>query len=334
MAASTFHSFCDLPFELREQIWTLALRPDRPSAHCFTIFDAQEADELSALQSYAMHHKFPEYCDLAAPRSNKSDIKTISWTVSNPSIYLTDSGMWTACKESRDVMEKRFDTRTWRANRPKDSADYRWDFQDPRHDTPATGIFTSNGETQCFTVIPKRDLFCLQPYNFNTVAWSSLTVSAQLFSYCHGFQLKHIAIEFDPKHDYHVPPFPTAPQPMPVEDYYIHGEFSKEVTDCFEEAAFSVPPDLRIWLIDPRLKRRPGVPFEEDKRHVFYNSSGRYVEIEDYDKAWYSTWDTIEFGWGWACLPGLHEYLNEFLEKNRYDLCCSNLGVLAYEPFD
>ncbi|KAH7009965.1 hypothetical protein EDB80DRAFT_868489 [Ilyonectria destructans] len=332
MAALTFHSFCELPFELREQIWTLALRPDRPAAHCFTIFNAHEADELSALQSYAMHHESPKSCDIAAPRSDKSDMRTISWTASNPSIYLTDSGMWTACKESRDIMEKRFDTLTWRANRPK-VADYCWNFQDPRHDTPATGIFTSNGETQCFTVHPKRDLFCLQPYNFNTVGWSSLIVSP-LFSFCHGFQIKHVAIEFDPKHDYDAPPFPTAPQPMLQECYFIHDDFSKHVTDCFEEAVVSVPCDIRIWLIDPRLKRRPGVPLEEDRRHIFYNSSGRYVEVDDYDKAWHSTGDTVEFGWGWASLPDLHGYLNEFREKNKYDLCCSNFGVLAYEPFD
>lgn len=333
MAALTFHSFCELPWELREQIWTLALRPDRPAAHRFTVFNAQEADELSALQSYAVHDESLRHCDLAAPRSNKSDMKTISWTVSNPSIYLTDSGMWTACKESREIMEKRFGTLTWRANRPK-VEDYSPSFQDPRQDTPATGIFTSNGETQYFTVHPKRDLFCFQPYNFNTVHWFSLSLSSPLFSWCHGFQLKHIAIEFDPKHDYHAPPFPTTPQPMLPQDYFIRGDFSEHVTNCFEEAAFSVHPDIRIWLIDTRLKRRPEVPLKEDGRQVFYTSSGRYVEVDDYDEAWKDSWAVVEFGWGWASLPCLHDYLSEFREKNKYELYENTFGVLGYEPFD
>lgn len=35
-------------------------------------------------------------------------VAPISWTLNNPSTYLIDSGLWTACKESLLVIEKEF----------------------------------------------------------------------------------------------------------------------------------------------------------------------------------------------------------------------------------
>lgn len=37
----------------------------------------------------------------------------VSWTVNNPSVYLTDYGLRTACKESRFVIERVFQSQQW-----------------------------------------------------------------------------------------------------------------------------------------------------------------------------------------------------------------------------
>ncbi|KAK3386488.1 hypothetical protein B0H63DRAFT_467860 [Podospora didyma] len=41
----TFHYFPDLPKELRDKIWDMALRPGRPAAHFFTIFDPNDGED-------------------------------------------------------------------------------------------------------------------------------------------------------------------------------------------------------------------------------------------------------------------------------------------------
>lgn len=50
----------------------------------------------------------PDRLLLSAPLTNDPRPGDRSWTKSNPSAYLIDSGLWTACKESREVMKKHF----------------------------------------------------------------------------------------------------------------------------------------------------------------------------------------------------------------------------------
>ncbi|KAH7129208.1 hypothetical protein EDB81DRAFT_623897, partial [Dactylonectria macrodidyma] len=175
----TFHLFSNLPRELQLHIWDLAVRPDRPAAHHFTVFNALRHDELSALQSHAIGSQSSQNFNLAAPRSDKGDKQSISWTASNPSIYLTDSGLWTACKDSRQAMEKRFDTLSRGRNR-REANDYLTTPVRKLPNNPATGTLTSNGETRCFTIYPKTDLICLQPFNMDTVEWRNLRKTVPL----------------------------------------------------------------------------------------------------------------------------------------------------------
>ncbi|KAK1763741.1 hypothetical protein QBC33DRAFT_549069 [Phialemonium atrogriseum] len=113
----------------------------------------------------------PEHCALAAPRCSESDRQALSWTTSNPSAYLIDSGLWTACKELRERMERRFDTEGWRRR----IIPYReTPFEKELPDAPATATFTSSGERRCFTTYPKSDLFCLQPFDFDTIDWPTI----------------------------------------------------------------------------------------------------------------------------------------------------------------
>lgn len=116
--ASEFHLFTSLPTELRLKIWEYALRqhqPSRPGAHFFSITNLREdGGELIDLGvqcewgSRCIHNHGDTYC-LAAPKFGSSH----SWTSNNPSSYLWDFGMWTACRESRVVIEDHYKLDYW-----------------------------------------------------------------------------------------------------------------------------------------------------------------------------------------------------------------------------
>ncbi|VTT64960.1 unnamed protein product [Fusarium fujikuroi] len=94
---TTFTRFIELPRELRDQIWSLAIRDDHPGAHIF----GQYVTGSHGFQSWRGLS-----FDVAAPSwgrffesldENRSD--------ENISTYLIDGGLWTACHESRCIME-------------------------------------------------------------------------------------------------------------------------------------------------------------------------------------------------------------------------------------
>jgi len=66
MEPKTFHPFPRLPKELRAAIWALAVRPDQPSAHFFTMVDSSEDDEWTKLSRPARSHAFVSRRSLAA----------------------------------------------------------------------------------------------------------------------------------------------------------------------------------------------------------------------------------------------------------------------------
>lgn len=116
---TTFHPFPKLPWELRNEIWKFSIRPlNRPSAHIFCVEERKpqdsEAKELDVICSpialwhgkYNLHITVPDQtmsCGSSAP--------------GNPSAYMIDGGLWTACKESRVAMERAFKHQMWDAKR-------------------------------------------------------------------------------------------------------------------------------------------------------------------------------------------------------------------------
>lgn len=282
---------------------------------------------------YAIGDDNPQWCDLAAPRCSKLDPETPSWTVSNPSSYLMDSGLWTACKESREIMEKRYDTLGWRQR----CREHRYTtlYCGERPDAPATNTFTSNGETQCFTTYPKSDLFCLQPYDFDTVDWVMLREYVPIFNYQFGFDVNHVALEFDPKFVY-----PNPDCPLSTREYRF-GYNSDGAVGCFARAASD---DLalvkHLWIIDYRIKRLPGPLPLKHNGHEFHDSSGRFLEVGKWDQGWHvdyivpgSKFDNLEAGSkviSWTDPYVFAEDLKEALDC-VYDE--PDIGVLAYEAW-
>ncbi|KAK7416730.1 hypothetical protein QQX98_005056 [Neonectria punicea] len=323
MATSTFHHFPELPRELRDLIWAHAVRPARPGAHFFTLFDAKNKAEARRLHEHAVLRDDPKWCNLAAPRCNELEPRTPSWTASNPSAYLIDGGLWTACKESREVMEKHFDTVAWRQ---KCCAYLDVWFTKDRPNAPATGAFTSNGNTQYFTMYPKTDLFCLQPHDVDTINWDDLTVYVPIFHWRYGFQVKHIALEFDPKSVYLEPGESLASQPISFK-YDNYGTAA-----CIARAAEDLWQVEHLWIIDYRLKRRPGTP-DEDGSHEFYGNSGRYVEVPPWKRCGWYVSSLDESLWQMDGLTHPHEFIEELEEGLEGTSDYPYIGVLAYEEF-
>jgi hypothetical protein len=114
--AAEFHFFPLLPWELREMIWELAARPALPGAHLFRVYNADDSEHADPKNETSRHaYRGVSKPRLAAPRCLPRGVDfspaaqadaPISWTLNNPSTYLIDSGLWTACKESLLVIEK------------------------------------------------------------------------------------------------------------------------------------------------------------------------------------------------------------------------------------
>ncbi|KAH7126157.1 hypothetical protein EDB81DRAFT_810489 [Dactylonectria macrodidyma] len=104
MAEASFHPFSDLPPEVQDLVWDAAVRPaDRSHVHSFIVTNRHHkyADTASVPGFFL---RFPSGWrwnvgyKLAVPHDDPS-VGPIS------SVYLSDSGLWMACKQSRAAME-------------------------------------------------------------------------------------------------------------------------------------------------------------------------------------------------------------------------------------
>ena len=115
-APKMFTLFPKLPTELRCIIWALAIRPEQPNAHFFTVFKSSNDDEWSLLSQHSISHP-SRRSSLAAPEipttNDGSQQRQFSWVQGNRSAYMIDRGLWTACRESREVIERRFRVAEW-----------------------------------------------------------------------------------------------------------------------------------------------------------------------------------------------------------------------------
>ncbi len=102
-AARIFPRFLDLPWELREEIWELAVSHDLSGAHFFTTteywtgssFDSDSKSECIII-GFNDNEKDIHRSRLLIPRSFHCPNGGSPWTVDNPSAYML-GGMWTAC---------------------------------------------------------------------------------------------------------------------------------------------------------------------------------------------------------------------------------------------
>ncbi|KAK5658359.1 hypothetical protein OQA88_2335 [Cercophora sp. LCS_1] len=191
-----------------------------------------------------------------------------SWTQNNPSTYLIDTALWTACKESQRVLAKEFLKRsgrgcekTWKRLHTKLQKN---DMKDNEFAQLVPGSLTfriaTTNQPQYITVFPENDLFIVEADDLHKLQ-RTLLCSNIVHASSHVHTL-HIAIEV------HGPPWSTAGS-------QIIPELCKTF---FPEAEFK----CHLWLIDHSLKRTGNVlPADKKKslRVFLDNRDRRFVEV-------------------------------------------------------
>lgn len=152
---TTFHGFPKLPPELRLKIWELAARSSQPGAHFFSVTNRNDVPDGNESTAHDIDlwgaHVF------AAPIF-ATDCSLLNY---NPSTYLRDAGLWTASRESRFVIETRFETRRWRQMFEVACVE---DISDtsPDRSEPCFGRFRRDHKVWRLVIYPRRDLFCFR----------------------------------------------------------------------------------------------------------------------------------------------------------------------------
>ncbi|KAI8716431.1 2EXR domain-containing protein [Fusarium sp. LHS14.1] len=286
--SDTFHLFSQLPCELRELIWTFALRSRKPGVHVFgTDPRTMDDDDLTLHSDYARPffvsqrgHRLTAPTPHPLPPTDATHEP--SWTTNNPSSYLIDGGLWTACKESRAVMEQEYESKRWRAftNGRKNDFEFKMRVYDfPGDSLPeeermsAMGYFLNNGSPHYFTVLPEMDLFFLQ-------ASSREPDLNNLYGLDHGHGLwsphvglagpKNVAIEFDPAWC------------ARIETGERDEEGISKLLDEFTRTSILSSQINTIWIVDYSLKRRAKkseLQSRNPRREIFEGADRRFVEV-------------------------------------------------------
>ncbi|OTB08488.1 hypothetical protein M426DRAFT_317113 [Hypoxylon sp. CI-4A] len=288
--AAKFHLFGNLPAELRDEIWDMAIRDSSPGVHVFSVLNMENANSTAiASQSDLMGYKAflrnreeesqndnddddtyycaPDIVGIAAPDCSDSSPPTFSWTRDNFSTYMEDSGLWTACWESRCRMEWHFKTQTWAEKRlaerqAKALAWYRPGIRDP--EMQVTGYFQNEGKPQYFNIRPQQDLIVLR-LRGGVFAFDPREDIPFFSSYWGIAGAAHVALEIGP------------------------GAGVDWLDNLCMMCGRWVP---NLWLINYKLKMSPDVvPAKDDadkrpRREVFRAGDRKFVEVlseEDYD---------------------------------------------------
>ncbi|KAK6072153.1 hypothetical protein SCUP515_07485 [Seiridium cupressi] len=332
----TFHPFPRLPLELREQIWAEAIRPRQPGAHFFTIYNNGRQDEISEIGQHvvATSKKNIRPCSLAAPRCRGREF---SWTSHNPSAYLTDRGLWTACWESRLMMGKHYDMEKWNERLAAEREECT---HNTYPDAPATVSILSKGEQQYVTVFPQLDLFCLRPLNHNSIDWDDVFQGwcsrIPFFVRYWGYQANHIALEWDPSWD--------DDEAWDMADgaaLWSHLSYPDTPLGCILRACeVELWGMENIWIIDPRIRRASSeTPLRQDRKRWTLGDGCQLVEVWPIDEGWTGVETTDGF------IDRLDEVLDkayrskdpwlsleDYLPTNRFG---PNIVALAYvDPDD
>ncbi|KAK0758151.1 hypothetical protein N5P37_009452 [Trichoderma harzianum] len=290
---SEFHQFANLPTELRLKIWKHALQPispSRPRAHFFSVTNYKEdGDTLKKLRvqchlgSDCEINHGTTYC-LAAPKFGDSH----SWTNNNPSAYLLDYGMWNACHESREVIEKHYKMNHWTAKfrQGRSSMD-----DNQPVDACVPFIYPHSSGSWCFAIHPNQDLVCLQPINAGTVGYYRenpyFIEDFCMVDYAIGMRgFPNLALEYDSSW-YDGLDEIRNPNVL-FEEMSPRGLFVRIIVWMVE----SYSRNQTLYLIDYNLKRTRTEDSHalSNKRKVFSSIDRRFVEASpnwgDYSDTW------------------------------------------------
>ncbi|PNP74233.1 hypothetical protein FNYG_12282 [Fusarium nygamai] len=325
-----FKRFSELPRELRDQIWSMAIRDDRPGVHIFGQYDKtkryrsgsrflRSGDVVSGTWAAPSWRRYFE--NLNEDRSDE-----------NISTYLIDGGLWTACRESRLIMEKRFEQS--KRKRYYEHTDREYDRTKEVFKKATTGCFDGT-PLHLMTVFPHRDLFVLQSHDLQNIYWSSLGFDASMASFAEGFDgVRHVALEYDPKW---------------AGELARDGCLSDDIWAIMEGAFKACYSVWKIWFIDTSIKRKKDAPaFKEEAEdsydiNAFYASDRRLLKVDcnnwrDLEKEWEyigSVEDESFYGFS-SSLDFLRKLELELGDKSyptcdRYQEPYCAIGILGWE---
>lgn len=144
-------------------------------------------------------------------------------------------------------MEKRFKLTGWSQRGFTDGlATTYWTEYDPGW---ALGTYALSGERRSFAVNPKTDLFCLRPFNPDSISWNGFTDRLPIFR----IRIGHLAMEYDPFLGIRMRGLSSHPQDGILR--YVH-----------DAATYMQCVASKLWFIDNRLRRRPGACHVEGYR--------------------------------------------------------------------
>lgn len=250
--ATTFHPFPRLPPEIRIKIWHAAIRDT----------------SLPGVQ----------FCDIQVCRNGLARtitplVKAETFTCedfvfkigayANRSALHIDSGLWSACPESRHAMRRVFGIKVPK-HLPQDS-------RPPNaHLLPSTlTIWYSTSTKTHYTYFPFRDLILLP----EDVLQTHVTFASVLKLFCNRdsislHTLRHIGFEYNPAMIF------TAP-------------FDRRTMVSMRTTAVAIGPKTAVYIVDHKLRRRKNLAAGKSQRKekVFTANGGRYIEAR-YGSEW------------------------------------------------
>ncbi|EXA35763.1 hypothetical protein FOVG_12912 [Fusarium oxysporum f. sp. pisi HDV247] len=277
--ATTFHQFPLLPRELRDEIWYSAIRSHHQGVQIFQIHKSPSDEDNGHLSTSLIDHLYdicvrrlglpfmasdqssslpmagehirPWY--FGAPLESKCYKGLDGSPDKNMSTYMIDSGLWTACKESRRVIRKHFANPS---NNP-------WG-------RPERGRVShcSGSNPFYFSIWPGSDLFILQTDNFFDTNCSRMEAFPGTPNSC-PYPVEsccEIGIEYDSE----------------LTDSTQEHDLSRGSRDVSLTVGFLLKflPKRRLWLVDTNLKRKAGAFSSHDSdTKQFYASDKKFVQV-------------------------------------------------------
>ncbi|POS72508.1 hypothetical protein DHEL01_v209099 [Diaporthe helianthi] len=268
----------------------MAIRHDEPSAQCFTIYDAHDLYypwDKKTCPTISNYGHCP--VGLAAPRAVRSRfLPNPTWVDQNKSAYMTDSGLWTACRGSRARMLWRFKPAETSTVMSRLGAVDRLEARRVcrRPDASVTMPFRrDNGERQYLTIKPTQDLLFLDFAAEKTV-WKLMTSYGQFLRDSPPFRwqlpggrwhsplrVRHIALRYD--HD-----------PAWVRDIerYLRATLNQDIP------CGGMPGLERVWYVHYGLRRKYRVDQPKDDRRgrqtFRAGDKHEFVEVLETDTEW------------------------------------------------
>ncbi|KAJ0165589.1 hypothetical protein CTA2_10692 [Colletotrichum tanaceti] len=299
MTAKTFHNFPLLPGELRDEIWDKAVRRrGQRGVHHFSAFGATSYCTRQVPEEFTNEYLLEklskrQFHVFGAPTSPGTP-SSPSWIIGNPSTYAIDAGLWTACRESRAAMFRRYTPEKWANGFIEPFPPYlEYIERSPAdRELPAAFKIAKGDSSQCFTILPFYDLFLVQ-FSEIRPCFRALGNELPFSSRKFGLEgLRHIAVEFDPswtladlyqyekdsglegehEHTFRREGSQEEGEPMQPLSYERWSEYDSLICSLRSGA---LPRGIDLWVVDRRLRKKPS-PVDNKNEQPSFGSCGAY----------------------------------------------------------